>query len=267
MVLENSKVIGIVGGMGPRAGVNLYDRLISLTPANIDQEHPSVILMAFPWEIGDRTSFLEGKISTNPGYSIAQVIKKLTISGAEIIGIACNTSHSPAIFNVIKSEMEKLDAKPKLLHMPLEVYKYISTNSNVSRIGIMATNGTYKTRLYQEILHDGGYEVIVPDPIFQNEVIHRMIYDAQFGIKAKPNTITKEVGQLWNEAMCFFRARNCDTIILGCTELSLLLKDYGVDDMCIIDSTDCLAKGLLREMRPCEATKLDTKVKDLNESW
>src|SRR5215213_8942139 len=99
-----NKTIGIVGGMGPQAGVALLNSITCMTGAAKDQEHLSAILMSFPGEVEDRTSFLEGNVSINPAYSIANIISRLEIAGANIIGIACNTSHAPRIYNVITEE-------------------------------------------------------------------------------------------------------------------------------------------------------------------
>lgn len=246
----NAKVIGIVGGMGSQAGIALYERITSNTPAATDQEHLSVILMAFPGDIVDRTLFLEGKVPVNPGYAIAQVIDKLAVSGAEVIGIACNTSHSPAIFELIAAEMDRFPYKPKLLHMPMEVCRYIDgIRPGISRIGIMATNGTYKCGLYRNLLEQRGYEVVEPDPTFQNDVIHRMIYDPRSGIKANSNRVTDDVRVLFGEAISYFRKRAVDAVVLGCTELSLVQSEGIIEGMLIIDSTACFARALVREAK------------------
>lgn len=259
MLFTKSKVIGIVGGMGPQAGASLYERIISHTQATSDQEHLSVVLMAFPENIVDRTLFLENQISINPAYEIARIIEKLTISGAQVIGIACNTSHSSPILNVIISEIEKLKHKPILLNMPSEVCNYILNNHpEVSRIGLMTTNGTYKSELYKNMLQERGYEVVVPDLIIQNEIIHRMIYDPQIGIKANSSFITQEARLLCDEAMLYFRENNVEAIVLGCTELSLILNTQTVKDILIIDSTECLAKALVREALKSEGVEVDS---------
>jgi aspartate racemase len=258
MDFKNSKVIGIVGGMGPQSGIALYESLIENTPVATDQQHLSVVLMAFPGSIVDRTLFLEDQIPTNPAYEIANVIKKLAIAGAQVIGIACNTSHSPAIFDVIVSEVSKFGLAIKLMHMPLEVCNFISNDhSKLSRIGLMTTNGTYKSAVYKNMLQERGYEVVVPDRIFQNEVIHRMIYDERIGIKANSVVITEEARLLCKEALSFFKKRNVEAIVLGCTELSLVLKTSEVDGMFIIDSTECLAKALIREALASKFVSVD----------
>jgi len=259
MDVENSKIIGIVGGMGPQAGIALYEKLIGNTQATTDQQHLSVVLMSFPKNMVDRTLFLEGQVSINPAYEIANVIKKLIISGAEVIGIACNTSHSAAIFDVITSEVSKFGRKIKLLHMPLEVCNHISKNhSQLSRIGLMVTNGTYRSGVYKNLLQERGFEIIIPDRIFQNNVIHKMIYDLEIGIKANPTIIREEAQLLCNEALLFFKQKNVEAIILGCTELSMILKTNEVDGMLIIDSNECFAKALIREALISEFVKTNT---------
>lgn len=243
---EHSKVIGIVGGMGPQAGLALYENIILNTSALVDQQHLSVVLMAFPGNIEDRTLFLEGKVKANPAHEIVNIIKKLVCSGASVIGIACNTSHSAAIFDVITAEIDKIANKPTLLNMPGEVCCSILRNHpGISKIGLMTTNGTYSSGLYKNMLQERGYEVVIPDFIFQNEVIHRMVYDPEIGIKANPTRIADEIWSLFERAIAFFKENNAEAIILGCTEFSLLLKDSEIEGIRIIDSTKCLAMALV----------------------
>jgi len=243
-----NKVIGIVGGMGPQAGIALYQSLLKHTKATTDQQHLPVVLMSFPQDIVDRTLFIEGKISTNPAYAISKIIQSLVVTGAQVIGIACNTSHSRTIFDVITSEVEKIPAPPKLLNMPLEVCKYISQNlPGVRRVGLMTTNGIYQCQLYKRMLEERGYEVIIPETGFQNEVIHKMIYDPAIGIKANPTFVTEQAKRLYRKAIKFFKASNADAIVMGCTELSQVSDCANLSDIHIIDSTECLAGALVRE--------------------
>lgn len=241
-------MIGIVGGMGPQAGINLFNSILSHTGAATDQGHLSVMLMSFPKHIVDRTEFLEGREQVNPAYNVAQVIGKLEAAGAKLIGLACNTVHAPGIFEVIQEELQRMNSRVKLLNMPLETCRLIGAlKPGIRRVGIMTTNGTYKSGIYQQLLSKAGHEVITPDPVFQDKVIHRMIYDPQFGIKSNPNIITPEVRQLLDKTLRYFEDRQTGAIILGCTELSLLLREKKARNMLVIDSTEALAKALVNE--------------------
>ena len=170
------RVIGIAGGMGPQAGVALMNSLLAHTNAATDQDHLPAILMSFPGEVVDRTEFLEGQTSVNPAYSIARIITRLEMAGASVIGIACNTSHAPAIYNTVIDELQQKNSAAAILHMPYEVCAYIRQQyPRVQRVGVMVTNGTYRCGVYQDLLQSMGYEVVLPDPAFQNDIIHRMI--------------------------------------------------------------------------------------------
>lgn len=243
-----NKTIGIVGGMGPQAGVALLNSITCMTRAAKDQEHLSVILMSFPGEIEDRTAFLEGNVAINPAYTIAKIINKLEVAGANIIGIACNTSHAPRIYNVITEELKKAGNAVRLINMPFETCRYIKDNCpQVNRVGVLSTNGSYRSGVYHYHLHEMGFEVIVPEPEFQNDVIHAMVYDAGFGIKSNVGCITNEVNALMKKALSFFRERKADAIILGCTEFSLMPFGSQVNGMLVVDSTDVMARALIKE--------------------
>ncbi len=247
-ILEKDAIIGIVGGMGPESGLALFNDILCHSNATTDQTHLSVILMSFPKYIVDRTLFLEGLTTINPAFNIIEVIRKLENAGAKVVGIACNTSHSPQIYKVILEELDKANSQVRLINMPFETCMYIKRNHpHIRRVGIMTTNGAYKSGLYNNMLKDIGYEVIIPKFRFQNDIIHKMIYDQKFGIKSNPNTTTKMVKQFVNKALNFFKKNGAEAVILGCTELSLVLTKKVVNDMFIIDSTECLAKALIRE--------------------
>jgi aspartate racemase len=246
MQFNEAQVIGIVGGMGPQAGEALLGKIIRYTHASTDQEHLPVALLSFPGQIVDRTAFLWGETTENPALSISRIILKLEDAGAKIIGIPCNTSHSPVIFNMILEELDRAGSRVRVLHMPLETCNSMKAMS-VRRIGVMTTNGTYRTGLYRDLLRSLGYEVVLPGPGFQTEVIHRIIYDPYTGIKANTDRVTREARSLLGKAIAFFKEQKANALILGCTELSLAIQEEVIGDMLIIDSLDALAKALIRE--------------------
>jgi aspartate racemase len=242
----HQKVIGIVGGMGPEAGIALHKSILANTNARTDQEHLSIITMSFPGLISDRTAYLEGKSSINPAYEIARVIDKLSLVGAEVIGIACNTCHVPKIFEIVMDEVSKIPRSIELLNMPYEVGDYLKKRiSDGSRVGILMTNGTYNSRLYEKVVQKAGCVAVIPDLKFQNDVVHKMIYDPKIGIKANCGCITREAQFLFEKTIDLFIAKGCDVVTLGCTELSLtvdLQSNYTIE---FVDSTQCLATALV----------------------
>jgi aspartate racemase len=240
--MYKSKTIGIVGGMGPKAGSLLFDYIMKHTAANCDQEHLSVILISFPKQIKDRTAFLEEGTKENPAYEIAKIINKLVSVGAEVIGIPCNTSHTEKIFNVIQEEC----SHSNLLNMPIEVVNSLKKDySHYDRIGVLSTNGTYHSEIYKTHLENAGFTPVLPDVDFQYRIIHQLIYDPHFGLKANTEKITEKAQDYIQKIKTYFQEKNTDLIIFGCTELSMLNNSNLV--IPIVDSTEVLAKALIRE--------------------
>jgi aspartate racemase len=253
MNAQADKVIGIVGGMGPQAGLTLFNRVLCHTGAATDQQHLPVILMSFPGRIADRTAFLEARAGSNPAFAIARIIGSLENAGAQVVGMACNTAHAPPIYDVITAELEKAGSRVKLLHMPRETCRYIGENHpHVRRVGLMATNGTYKAEVYADLLRAGGYEAVIPGYAFQDAVIHRMIYDPHFGVKANPGAVARQVRQLADQALAYFHERGAHAVILGCTELAMVFPERRAGRMLLVDTTETLARALIREATcPC----------------
>src|SRR5690606_7547188 len=80
-----NKMIGIVGGVGPLAGLDIFKKIIEETIATKDQEHLPVILSSKPHRIADRTAFLLQNSNENPGYALLKIIEELDNSGAEVV--------------------------------------------------------------------------------------------------------------------------------------------------------------------------------------
>ncbi len=250
MKYSEENTIGIVGGMGPHSGSALFNHILEYTKAERDQDHHSIILMSYPSWINDRSEFLDGKNPINPAYAVAEVIDNLERAGSKVVGMACNTVYAPEIYNVILKELSINNSKVKLLHMPYEVCVSIKKEHPfIRKVGLLATNGSYKSGVYETILKNLGLEVITPSYDFQNDIVHRMIYDPKFGIKASPNHIKPELELLWKKTLNFFRKEGTQALILGCTEFSLLFNQKPEDGFEIIDSLKIFSKALIKEAK------------------
>src|SRR5690554_4320241 len=110
-------MIGIVSGAGPLAGVDVARKIIEETIAQTDQEHLPVLLFSIPAEIPDRSSFLLGRDSRNPGGPIGQLFLRLEQAGASVAAIACNTAHAEPIFAEVRESMAAGDSTLNVLHI------------------------------------------------------------------------------------------------------------------------------------------------------
>jgi aspartate racemase len=216
--------LGLVGGLGPAATVDLYDKIVKATPAANDQEHIKVIIDQNP-QIADRTKFLldGGK---DPTLALFAVCRNLERNGADAILIPCNTAHAYI------EDIERYLNTP-IINMQQVCLEFIrDTYGKNCVIGLMATDGTCKTRIYADKAEELGLKLVVPDADFQKYVMSA-IYGPQ-GVKAGiTDGLCKE--ELLTAARHLVRDKNANVLILGCTELPLILKE----------GTDCdIGEGL-----------------------
>lgn len=248
MKTGKTEVIGVLGGCGPHAGLVLVDQIFRHTKANADQEHLPLLLSSIPGKITDRTAFILGQTTQNPAKAIAGLILQLESAGATVIGIACNTAHSPVIFDSIIEILLTRKSKVKLLHIVKETVSFLRNNfRHIKKVGVLCTEGAYKTKLYETELKNNGLNVINPGEHFQRNYIHRCVYDPEFGIKACSAPVRPEAKELLRKIVAYYKAEGADALILGCTEFSIALTAEVIDDIPIIDSTKVLARALVRE--------------------
>ena len=242
-------LIGVVGGVGPYAGLDLLRQISDNTQADSDQEHVSVLSISAPAPIVDRTVYILGKTKENPAFQLANQIELLANAGASFVGIPCNTAHATPIFSVIESELDRRGISIKLLNMIGEMVHYIQVNfPQMKRIGILSTLGSYQTQLHQNFLAQADYIPVIPDAAHQ-EIIHRSIYHPDYGIK-KAGYLMDDAAKDIREVVQHLQAVGVDALVLGCTELPLALTDSHFMGIPLINPTQILARALIREVAP-----------------
>ena len=252
--MDNKGLIGVVGGIGPYAGIDLVEKVFKNTKSKRDQDHIPIVLLSLPEQIVDRTSFLLGQTNTNPAHSILGVIKKLELIGATVIGIPCNTAHSPKIFNILVEELKKSQSDIKILHMIKEVAAYINQNHpKIKKVGLLSTLGTYKTEIYSNIL-EPEITVITPTEKMK-ELVHDTIYNPDYGIKAQSKPVTNIAKTNLLQVISYLEKQGAEAIILGCTELPLAIDNNNNNNnnnsnLILIDSTSILARSLIKHTYP-----------------
>ena len=208
----DKKVIGIIGGMGPLATADLFRKLVEHTDAKTDQEHPRVVIDSNSAVPNRTDALLHGGPSPVP--EIVKSAKRLESIGAEVLLIPCNTSH--CYYDEIAAA-----AGVPVLHM-VALTRDTLIARGVKRAGLLATDGTVQTGVYQRTFEGSGIELLLPEGADQAAVMG-VIYD---GVKA---------GDLAYDASAFRRccerllARGAQTLILGCTELPPAFELYRLD--------------------------------------
>jgi len=221
------KIIGILGGMGPLATVELFRRIVEKTPAERDQDHPRIIIYNNP-KIPDRTAFILGN-GEDPRPELIDSARKLESWGADFIIMPCNTAHFFA------ETIQKAVSIP-LVNMIEETAKKIE-EMGLRKVGLLATDGTIKGLIYHRALLSRGVQIAVPNKNDQKRVMEA-IYE---GVKAG----NLELGRKLLLEVARKLERRVDGIIAGCTEVSVALKP---DDLSVplIDSLDVIAEKAVR---------------------
>lgn len=259
--MTQTPIIGIVGGVGPYAGLDIVQKIFDQTIANSDQDHLPVAMLSLSEQILDRTEYLEGRVKENPGYALAQVLLKLEQIGAEVAGIPCNTAHAPQIFQLIEAELLKNNSQLKLFHLIEECIKYIQNRyADMKSIGVLSTTGTWRFRLYTDLLQSKGLTPIVPTEQQQHQVVHPAIYDPNYGIKAQSFPVSARAKNDLLQAIRDLRAKGAEAIILGCTELPLAFQENSVEGIPLIDPTRILAQALIKEVAPEKLKNVQVKI-------
>ena len=241
-------MIGVIGGMGPQAGIDLVQKIINLTKAASDQDHLPIAMLSIPHSISDRTEFLSGKSDVNPAIAISEVICTLSKNGASIIGMPCNTAHAEPIFNEI---IERIPKEVKLVHMINEVSKFIKNKyPSIENVGILSTTGTYISHVYPDCLSQYGLNGIQVSEEIQEKYISPAICSQGYGIKAQSNPVTAQAKKELLKGIEYLTSEGAEAIILGCTEIPLVLTDSHINGIPLIDSTDVLARALILESSP-----------------
>ena len=243
MQIEKRKMIGIVGGMGPYAGLDLVRKIFDLTQANQDQDHVPLAMISVPHKITDRTKFLEGGTDINPGIEISNIVRQLSGQGASVIGMPCNTAHSSKIINEVYNSIPKGII---FINMVSDVIRFIKGEyPDVERVGILATTGTMKAGVYNKELIDNDLKPIILSKENQKKLIDQAIYDKDFGIKSISNPVQDIAKRKIHLAIESLIENKAEVVILGCTELPLAVNAASVKTIPLIDSTMILARSLL----------------------
>lgn len=224
------KTLGIIGGLGPMATAYLLQLIIEMTDAATDQEHLDVIVFDRP-STPDRTAYLLDNSKPSPLPSMQKTAQTLEQLGAGVLCAPCVTSH--AFYPQLAASV-----KIPFLNMVTETAAELSANG-CKRVGIMATSGTVRTGLFQSALTQAGIAPVLPSDRCQ-QLVMSVIYDE---IKAGKPADPEKFRAISNE----LTAAGCESIILGCTELSLIKKDAGLSSG-YLDALEVLAK---RSVQTC----------------
>lgn len=216
-----SKILGVLGGMGPAATVAFLARVQALTPAQGDADHIRVLMDMNP-QVPDR--------NTRPGEAeaeLAAMALRLKAAGADILAMPCNTAHAQ------KAGIEA--AGLPFIDMIAETVQ-AAKGHDARAIGILATPGG--EALYVAALEAGGARPVVLKGE-DRAAFMACVYGVKRGDTGPENRAAmRRLAEALNIA-------GADAVIAGCTEVPLLLEAADVS-VPLVDSAEVLAKACVR---------------------
>ncbi len=225
------KMIGVLGGMGPAATADFYQKIIRATPAASDQDHLKVLIFSNP-QIPDRTAAIRGE-GPDPLPALVATAEVLVRAGAELLAMPCVTAHH------FYEGLQRSVPVP-LLHLIGETLAAVQDQSpQWRRLGLLATTGTVQARLFESFFEPKGMAVIAPDPAMQATHVMEAIYGVKHGsdLDGPRRQICEAAQQLI--------ACGAEGILAGCTEIPLILQSGDVS-VPVIDPTWILAQAAVR---------------------
>lgn len=212
------KPIGIIGGAGPLAGALLFEQVIQLSQkiygCKDDYDFPKIILISYPFSdmLGDNIN--ENQIR----YELKKCIQNLREWGTEVIGIACNTLHA---------FLDEDDLSSDLIHLHQVLAENIKKTSLV-----LCTSTSRRFALHKRFISS-----IYPDLEIQNQL---NVLIQQILIHGKQIRLAKELQSIVNHV-------EQETVILGCTELSLYADLISSTTKTIIDPLKILSNEIIKK--------------------
>jgi aspartate racemase len=224
-----SRAIGILGGMGPAATVDLMARIVAATPARGDAGHLRLLVDSNP-AIPDRNDAIE-RDGPSPGPVLVAMAQGLERQGAELLAIACNSAHAWV------DDIRGATAVPLVSMIDATIAAIAHDHPGAQRIGLLAADACLGANLYQTPLAAAGYDVLttVDQPGFMALV---------YGVKAG------DMGDAARAGMAALAdgliARGAELIVAACTEVPLLLGARACA-VPLVDSTDALVHALIAD--------------------
>lgn len=226
--------LGILGGMGPLATVDFMRKVIELTPAAGDRDHIPMVVASIP-QVPDRTAAILGG-GESPLPAMLEGIRLLNGAAVAAVAIPCNTAHywfdelagasRAPIIHIVDAACAVLEERARGMHT----------------VGLMGTTGSVKSGIYQRRIEAQGYACLAPADDDQERLVMGGIYK----IKAGDLPAAR---QLLERAADGLRSRGAGAIILGCTEIPIVLEDGGD----VVDATRALAGACVRHFAAAAA--------------
>jgi aspartate racemase len=222
------KTIGLIGGMSWESTAHYYRILNEETARRLGGLHSAPVIVHSvdfaPVEALQRAGRWD-----DAGVMLGDIAATLEAQGAGLIGLATNTMH------IVAHQITARLGVP-FIHIADPTAEALLADG-MQRVGLLGTRFTMEKRFYIERLEARGLDVLVPDVGITN--LNGIIYD-----ELCRGIVRDESRRTYVEAIERLGARGADAVILGCTEIGMLIDDSS-SPLPVYDTTDLHAKALV----------------------
>jgi len=209
------KTVGIIGGLSPESTVPYYEWLNEGVQKRLGGHHNAKIFLSSV-DFGVFVDLKNKGDWDTQGKMLAAEATRLEKAGADFVILATNTMHKLA------PQIEAALSIP-FLHLADATADEILTQG-INKIGLLGTKYTMELDFYKGRLEEKGIEVVVPDELGR-KLVNDVIYDELCHGK-----IIEASAQGYRDVMADLVERGAQGVILGCTEITLLV---GQDDVSV----------------------------------
>jgi len=229
--MKKQNAIGVIGGFGPEATTDFYLKLINKSLKNSDC-YPEIFIYNTPI-----TFNLESLSVSNEENKFETALKRYLIDGITSLEnikeikyyvIPCNSLHA------FLNDLKKVTSKP-FINIIEESVNFIKKHS-FKKVGILSTKITVQSELYQDAFKKNNIEVEIPSKTQQDKItkVIMNILDNKKTIKDKKILLS---------VIADYKKRQCDCVLLACTDLEILLKNELSKKKYLFDTLDILAEA------------------------
>lgn len=222
--MSETKTVGVIGGLGPLATLDFFERIIKRTSAVREQDHLRLIIDNNT-KIPDRNAYKRGE-GPSPGPPLADAARALQAAGADFIVMACNTTHA------WEAEIRAAISVPFI--SIIEETADVVAELRPERAGVLAVDACLSSSLYQDALTKRGVA-----PVLLNADSQRTFMELIYRVKSGDTgeTVKRSMTTLARK----LEAQGAEVIIAGCTEIPLVLTADDIEGE-LVSSTDVLVE-------------------------
>jgi len=224
-----SRIVGILGGMGPAATVEFMYRIVQKTPAHDDSDHIHMLVDNNPQVPSRIKAIIEGT-GDSPLPELQRMAKGLETGGADFLVMPCNTAHH------YHADIAATVAIPFLSIVDVTVRYVRDYYPEAKRIGFLASPAVRQTGVFDQAFKNNDLTIIYPDADGSAEllIVIREIKEGSTG-PAQVEAFHQVANKL---------ASNADLALIACTELSMLARQP-IGSFQVIDTLDLLVDAVI----------------------